>query len=64
MRKDILAKALRYADKSTVKPQKAIVASPRQIKTVAETLSHRLYTRITPTEFRRMQAVLGHGVQQ
>ena len=59
MRKDILAKAVRLADKSTVKPEKAVMAKPKSIKPVPEILSHRLYTRITPSEAKRLARTIG-----
>ena len=57
MKKDILAKAMRLADKSTVKPHKIVVAAPKQLikKPVADILSERLYTRISKSEMRRLQ---------
>lgn len=54
MRKDILKRAVRLADKSTVRAEAAVMASPKQIKAQPEFLSHRLYTRIKPSEFKRL----------
>jgi hypothetical protein len=56
MRKDILAKAIRLADKSPARPEKVVVASP---KTMPEKMSERLYTRITPTEAKRLKRIHG-----
>ena len=59
MRKDILAKAVRLADKTTVKPNKAVMASPKQIKKMPEVYSHRLYTRITAKQAKRLAKLIG-----
>jgi hypothetical protein len=60
MKKDILAKAMRLADKSTVKPHMVVVAAPRQlVKPTADIYSERLYARITPAEMRRLERVVG-----
>jgi len=59
MKKDILAKAIRLADKSPARPEKVVVANPKAIKAIPETLSHRLYTRITPSEFKRLTRIHG-----
>ena len=62
MKKDILAKAMRLADKSTVKPHKIVVAAPKQLikKPVADILSERIYTRISKSEMRRLQEHVDH----
>ena len=58
MNKDILAKALRLADRSTVKPHSAVVASPAQLAKTqpANILSERIGTRITKHEYERLKA--------
>ena len=63
MKKDLLAKAMRLADKSTVKPHKVVVAAPKQLikKPLADVLSERLYTRISKSEMRRLKAQVGRG---
>ena len=58
MKKDLLAKAVRLAHKTTVKPHKVVIAAPKQIKAAApEMMSERLYLRVTPSQ---MQALLRH----
>ena len=60
MKKDILAKAMRLAEKSTVKPHKVVVAAPRQlVKPVADVLSERLYVRISRSEMQRLKDCVG-----
>lgn len=63
MKKDILAKAIRLADKSRVRPERVVVAKPTSTlfvkKAAADTLSERLYTRLTPREMKRLKARIG-----
>jgi hypothetical protein len=63
MKKDILAKAIHLADKSRVRPEKVVVAKPTSTlfvkKSAADTLSERLYTRLTPREMKRLRARVG-----
>jgi len=71
MKKDILKKAIRLADKRAVRPEKVVIASPSLAsgktpastlfakKPAAEIMSERLYTRITPREMKRLKACLG-----
>jgi hypothetical protein len=56
---DILKRAVKLADKSKVRAANVVVAHPKQIKTVPEILSHRLYTRITPSEAKRLDKRIG-----
>lgn len=58
MKKDIFAKAVRLADKSKVRPEKIVVAAPRQIakKPAPEYMSERLYLRVTPTQYKQVLA--------
>ena len=58
---DILAKAIRLADKRAVRPESVVISKPPVAKTkpAAEILSARLYTRITPGEMRRLRARIG-----
>lgn len=59
MKKEILAKAIRLADKSAVRADKAVMAHPRTVKLTPEFLSYRLYTRIKPSEAKRLLAIAG-----
>jgi len=63
MKKDILAKAIRLADKRAVRPEKVVVAKPTSTlfvkKPASQIMSERLYTRITPGEMRRLKATVG-----
>lgn len=63
MKKDILAKAIRLADKSHVRPEKVVVSKPMNTlfvkKPAAKMLSERLYTRLTPAEMKRLKARVG-----
>lgn len=63
MKKDHLAKAMRLADKSTIRPDKAVIAKPSTglfaKKPAAHVLSERLYTRVTPAEMKRLRARIG-----
>lgn len=60
MKKDILANAVRLADKSTIRPDKAVIAKPGPAlfvkKPASQVLSERLYTRVTPGEMKRLKA--------
>lgn len=62
-KKDILAKAIRLADKKKARPEKVVISKPAstlfQKKPAAEMLSERLYTRITPAEMKRLKARIG-----
>ena len=64
MRKDILAKAVRLADKSKARPDKVVIGKPGPAaKTpVVPILSERLYTRITPAEMKRLKARIGEMI--
>ena len=72
MRKDILAKAVRLADKSKARPDKVVIASPSLAsgktpaattkKPVVPVLSERLYTRISPAEMKRLNARIGEMI--
>lgn len=68
MKKDILANAVRLADKSTIRPDKAVIAKPSSglfvKKPAADLLSERLYTRITKAEKRRLMARMGIPVSE
>lgn len=57
MKKDLLAKAVRLAKKTSVQPMKAVVAAPKQIKPVAQFMTERLYLRVTPDQ---MAAIRRH----
>ena len=61
MRKDILAKAVRLADKSKARPDKVVIGKPvaSTKKPVVPVLSERLYTRISPAEMKRLNARIG-----
>ena len=69
MRKDILAKAVRLADKSRARPDKVVISSPSLAsgktpiaatkKPIVPILSERLYTRISPAEMKRLKARIG-----
>ena len=61
MKKDILAKAVRLADKSKARPDKVVIGKPTPAakKPVVPILSERLYTRITPAEMMRLKARIG-----
>jgi hypothetical protein len=63
MKADILAKAIRLADKSHVRPEKVVISKPPSTlfvkKPAAQTLSERLYTRVTPAEMKRLKARVG-----
>lgn len=53
MKKDIMAKAIRLADKTKARPEKVVIAKPKHAelftkKPAATVLSERLYTRLTP----------------
>ena len=53
MKKDILAKAIRLADKTKARPEKVVISQPKSAelfakKPAAKVLSERLYTRVTP----------------
>ena len=60
MKKDILSKAVRLADRSTVRPEKVVIAKPGTglfvKKPAAAVLSERLNTRITKSEMKRLIA--------
>lgn len=49
MKKDLLAKAIHLADRRAVKPEAVVVSAPKP-----EFMTCRLYTRITPTEMKRL----------
>ena len=63
MKKDILAKAVRLADKTKARPEKVVIAKPTTglftKKPAAEVLSERLYTRLTKAEKKRLMARIG-----
>ncbi len=63
MKKDILAKAVRLADKSKARPEKVVISKPANTlfakKPAAEIMSERLYTRVTPREMKRLKAHVG-----
>jgi hypothetical protein len=63
MKKDILAKAVRLADKTKARPEKVVIAKPATglfvKKPVAQVLSERLYTRLTKAEKKRLMATIG-----
>jgi hypothetical protein len=61
MKADILAKAVRLADKSKTRPENVVIAKPAAFtkKPVALVLSERLYTRVTPSEMKRLHATVG-----
>jgi hypothetical protein len=63
MKKDILAKAVRLADKSKARPDKVVISKPTKgtlaQKPAAEIMSERLYTRVTPREMKRLKARIG-----
>ena len=63
MKKDILKKAIRLADRRGVRPEKVVITKPASNlfvkKPAAEIMSERLYTRITPREMKRLKARLG-----
>jgi hypothetical protein len=61
MKADILAKAVRLADKSKTRPENVVVAKPTPFakKPAALVLSERLYTRVTPSELKRLHATIG-----
>jgi hypothetical protein len=61
MKKDILAKAIRLADKSKARPDKVVIGKPTFPfrKPAAQVLSERLYTRLTPGEMKRLKAHVG-----
>lgn len=61
MKKDILAKAIRLADKSAIRADEAVMAHPRTVKLTPEFLSYRLYTRIKPSEAKRLLAISDKG---
>ena len=65
MRKDILAKAVRLADKSKARPENVVIGKPANTlftkKPVAEILSERLYTRLTSREMKRLKAHVATG---
>jgi hypothetical protein len=52
MKKDIMAKAIRLADKTKARPDKVVIAKPANAmfakKPAAQVLSERVYTRLTP----------------
>ena len=63
MRKDILAKAIRLADKSKARPDKVVIGKPASAhfskKPPALVRSERLHTRLTKSEMKRLKAHLG-----
>lgn len=59
MKKDIMAKAIRLADKSKARPEKVVIAKPSSAKPVAELRSERLYTRLTPAEMKQLNKRVG-----
>ncbi len=63
MKKDILAKAIRLADKTKARPEKVVISKPASNlfvkKPTALVLSERLYTRVTPAEMKRLKARIG-----
>lgn len=63
MKKDILAKAVRLADKTKARPEKVVIAKPASHlfvkKPAAQVLSERLYTRLTKAEKKRLMATIG-----
>lgn len=63
MKKDILAKAVRLADKSKTRPERVVVSKPGQFakKPASELMSQRLYTRIKPSEMKRLKTHIGTG---
>ena len=54
MKKNLLAKAIQLADRRTIQPDAVVVTTPKP-----EVMSERLYTRITPTEIKRLKARVG-----
>lgn len=53
MKKDIMAKAIRLADKTKARPEKVVIAQPKSAQLFAkkpapQVFSERLYTRVTP----------------
>lgn len=63
MKKDILAKAVRLADKTKARPEKVIIAKPSTglfvKRPAAALLSERLYTRLTKSEKKRLMSRIG-----
>ncbi len=63
MKKDILAKAVRLADKNKARPEKVVISKPSSglfvKKPAAQMLSERLYTRLTKAEKKRLMATIG-----
>lgn len=63
MKKDILAKAIRLADKSKARPEKVVISKPTSTlfakKPAAEIMSERIYTRLTPREMKRLKGHVG-----
>ena len=54
MKKNLLAKAIQLADRKAIQPDAVIVTAAKP-----EVMSERLYTRITPTEMKRLKARVG-----
>ena len=56
---------MRLADKSKARPEKVVIGKPTNTlftkKPVAEILSERLYTRLTPREMKRLKAHVSDG---
>lgn len=63
MKKDIMAKAIRLADKTKARPEKAVIAKPKaQLfakKPDADVLSERVYARLTKREMKRLKGHVG-----
>ena len=54
MKKTLFDKAIQLADRKTIQPDVVVVTTPKP-----EVMSERLYTRITPTEMKRLKARVG-----
>ena len=60
MKKDTLAKAVRLADKSTVRPETVVISKPSIAKKpMPEIMSERVYARLTPREMKRLKSCIG-----
>ena len=59
MKKSILAKAVRLADKTKARPEKVVITAPQSLfakKPAAQVMSERIYTRLTKGEMARLKA--------
>jgi hypothetical protein len=63
MKKDILVKAVRLADKNKARPEKVVISKPSSRlfvkKPAAQLLSERLYTRLTKAEKKLLMERIG-----